>query len=192
MLVSRLWQRGLLVLGVIVLIALLADIALSLAATTHGSTVARVVHVKAGSYPLTVSLYKAQADAGYAFPFAIAPQQGVHGAMTYNVTSIPGRGVDATPVQAAITPDAQVPNGAQATAEITVRGTWMLHMIVTGPQGRGVADVPITVVAPPAVPQWLGWLVGAAPLYGLLIFLLMQRGKKSVTQKVEEPLKIVA
>lgn len=189
---TRVLQRGLLVVGVIALLALLADIALSLVATTHSSTVARVVSVKAGPYPLTVSLYKDKADAGYAFPFAIAPQKPTQGALTYDVTSIPGTGVDATPVRAAITPDAQVSNGVQATAEITVQGTWTMHLVVMGPEGRGEADVPITVVAPPAVPEWLGWLVGASPLYGLLIFLLMQRGKKTVVKKVEEPLKVVA
>ena len=104
--------------GSVVLVALLADIALSVVATTHGPTPARIMHVQAGPYPLTVSLYKDPANAGYVLPFAVVSTQ----PLTYAVTSVPVRNVDATAVRASISPDITNKHGVQGVAEITVQG----------------------------------------------------------------------
>lgn len=173
------FQRLLLVLGVLALLALLVELGLTVAATMHSNTPSRVVQVKAGSYPLTVSLYKDPANAGFALPFAIAPNGVTHDALTYDVFSIPGDGVSATPVHASFGTDPNT-HGIQGSAEITVQGAWSLEIHVSGPNGSSVVAVPITATAPPAIPGWLGWLIGFIPLYGLLIFLFMQRGKKRV------------
>ncbi len=175
-------QRLLLVVGVIALATLLIDLGISLAATTHSNTPARVVHVQAGPYPLTVSLYKDPADAGYAFPFAISSTK----MLSYDVTTNPHTNVTATSVHASISPDTTNKDGVQGTAEITVRGNWLLHIVANGPQGKGVADVAIVATAPPPIPQWLGWLIGGIiPLGSLFLFLLLQRGGK---QRVVAPL----
>src|SRR5204863_1246414 len=79
----------LLAVGVIALLVVIGEATYSIAATTHGSTPARVVKVQAGPYPLTVSLYTYPAHASYALPFAIAPRQSIRGALTYDLTSIP-------------------------------------------------------------------------------------------------------
>jgi hypothetical protein len=177
-------QRVLLVVGIVAFIALVVEIGLSIAATTHGDTPKRVVHVMAGPYALTVNLYDDPANAGFALPFAIAPQQPVNGHLTFNIMSIPGKAVHATPVRASIGPDPNVINGIQGDAEITVQGPWVLHIIVDGAAGQGVADVPITAIAPPAIPGWLGWSIGAIPLAGLLVFLLLQPGRKKEESQV--------
>ena len=174
------FQFLLLAFGVTALLAVGGEIMYSIAATTHGSTPARVVQVHAGPYPLTVSLYTYPAHASYALPFAIAPQQSISGTLTYDVSSIPDPSdVPATPVRATLSPDANVPGGVQGDAEITVQGKWALDIVVTGSAGRGEAFVPITATAPPALPTWLGWVIGLIPLYGLLVFLLLQRGRKA-------------
>lgn len=174
-------QRLLLAVGVLALLVLLVEIALSIAATTHGGTAARVVRVNAGPYPLVVSFYKYPANAGFALPFAIAPQTPIHGTLTYDVNSLPDYGVSATPVHASFSADSAIANGIQGDAEITVRGPWALHIDVSGPAGPASVDVPITATAPPAIPEWFGWLIGFIPLYGLLVFLVMQRSKKKAT-----------
>jgi hypothetical protein len=179
---SRLFQRLLLAIGVVALVALLVEMGLSLAATLHGSTPARVVHVKAGPYPLTVSLYTYPANAGFALPFAVAPQQPQTGPLTIDVTSFPGKGVDATPIHTSLSPDANVRNGVQGTAEITVQGPWSLQVSVDGPAGHATVAVPLEATAPPPVPQWLGWTIGLIPLFGLLAFLLIQRSRKGSYQ----------
>src|SRR2546423_2039647 len=73
------FQFLLLAFGVVALLAVGGEIIYSIAATTHGSTPARVVRVQAGPYPLTISLYTYPARASYALPFAIAPQQPLSG-----------------------------------------------------------------------------------------------------------------
>jgi hypothetical protein len=171
---SKLLQRVLLAVGVVAVLVLLGEIGLSLAATLPGSTPARVVQVKAGPYPLTVDLYKDPANAGYALPFTISSPQAR--SLTFDASTIPAEGVDATPVHASLTATA---NGAQGTAEITVQGAWTLEVDVNGPAGPGTALVPISATAPPAIPFWLGWLIGLIPLYGLLLFLLLQRKRKA-------------
>jgi hypothetical protein len=171
----KILQRVLLGVGVIALIILLVDIAISIIATIPGTTPVKVVHVQAGPYPLTVNLYKYPANAGYALPFSIVSTQ----ALTYKVQSNPdfgaGATVKATAVKAALSTDANSPDTTQGTAEITVRGNWGLNIVADGPQGQGVAVVPIQAVAPSAIPLWLGWLVGIIPLVCLIAFLLLQR-----------------
>ena len=174
------FQFLLLAVGVIALLVVIGEATYSIAATTHGSTPARVVKVQAGPYPLTVSLYTYPAHASYALPFAIAPRQSIRGDLTYEVSSIPDpSGVPATPVRASLSPDPNVHNGVQGDAEITVQGQWTLDIVVTGSAGQGEAFVPITATAPPAIPTWLGWVIGFIPLYGLFAFLLSQRGRKA-------------
>ena len=174
------FQFLLLAVGVIALLVVIGEATHSIAATTHGSAPVRVVQVHAGPYPLTVSLYTYPAHASYALPFAIAPQQSISGTLTYDVSSIPDPSdVPATPVRATLSPDANVPGGVQGDAEITVQGKWALDIVVTGSAGRGEAFVPITATAPPALPTWLGWVIGFIPLYGLFVFLLSQRGRKA-------------
>jgi hypothetical protein len=175
-------QFALLVLGVLALVVLIADIFISIQATTHGDTPVKVQEVKAGPYDLLVSFYKYPADAGYALPFAIAPKQPIQGALTYQVNTLPDHGVDATPVRAGLSTDPKVPNGVQGTAEVTVHGNWSLHINVLGPAGPGVASVYLPVTAPLSIPSWFGWFIGLIPVYGLLAFLLMLR-KPKVAQR---------
>src|SRR5215467_15427431 len=111
---SKPFQFLLLAVGVVLLLAVSGELIYSIAATTHGSTPARVVQVQAGPYPLTVSLYTYPAHASYALPFAIAPQHAPTGTLTYEVSSIPDQSdVPATPVRASVGPDANVPGGVQ-------------------------------------------------------------------------------
>jgi hypothetical protein len=38
--------------------------------------------------------------------------------------------------------------------------------------------VPFQATAPPPIPDWLGWLVGFVPFYGLIGFLALQRPRR--------------
>ncbi|GCE28823.1 hypothetical protein KDA_43070 [Dictyobacter alpinus] len=180
---SKPLQFVLLGIGVLALLVVLGELAYSVAATTHGSTPARVVKVNAGKYPLTVNLYTYPAKASYALPFSIEPQQPINGKLSYDVTSTPDPSdASATPVRAGLSPDANHPNAIQGTAEITVQGLWTLDISVNGPDGPGEARIPITATAPPALPQWLGWAIGLIPIYGLTIFLIAQRRRPKTQQ----------
>jgi hypothetical protein len=167
-------QRLLLVLGVVGLAGVLIDLGISIAATFPSAIPARVDHVKAGPYHLTVQLYSDPAKAGYALAFAVAPTQAVDGSLTYHVYSLPGQGVDATPIRATFHADPSVRNGIQGAAEITVKGPWTLQVTVDGAAGQGVADIPIAATALPPIPVWLGWSIGFVPFYVLCVFFIMQ------------------
>ncbi len=178
------FQLVLLGAGIIGTLALGAMITFSLLATMHSSTPARVQQVTAGPYQLKVSLYNDPANAGFALPFAIAPQSSIHDGLTYTVVTVPGQGVSATPVRASLSPDANVPGGVQGEAEIPVSGSWTLHIDVDGPQGHGSTIVPITATAPPAVPSWLGWLVGLLPFYTIIALLVIYWRRRDQAQAV--------
>jgi len=170
-------QRLLFAVGLVALAAVLIEIGFTVAATTHGSQPARVVQVDAGPYPLRVSLYTDPARAGFAVPFAIAPV-GQPGGLTFAVTSRPGPGVSATKVNDGVAADASVPGGVQGAAEVPVQGTWFLDIAVDGPLGRATTDVRFEATAPPAIPEWLGWIIGFVPFYGLIGFLALQRPRR--------------
>ena len=180
---QKVFQNILIAIGVLAFIALAIEIALSIGATMHGNTPVKVVHVNAGPYALTVNLYKYPANAGFALPFSIVPEQSAHEKLNINVSSVPTGNIPATQIHSSFSQDTNT-GVIQGDAEITVQGPWVLNISVSGPAGQGMANVPITATAPPAIPDWLGWLIGFIPLYGLLIFLVMLRGKK----KAREPL----
>ncbi len=176
-------QRLFLFLGVVGLGFVLIDLVISIAATFPGATPARVDHVAAGPYHLAVSLYTNPANAGYALAFAVAPTQAVDGSLTYHTSSLPGQGVDATPIRATFHADPNVRNGIQGAAEITVKGPWTLQVTVDGSAGQGVANIPITAVALPPIPVWLGWSIGFVPFYVLCVFFVMQLSRDKQTEQ---------
>jgi hypothetical protein len=111
MLMSKMMlQRILLIAGVIALVIVLIDGGYSIAATIPGKTPARVDHVTAGPYHLVVSMYTYPANAGFALPFAITPEQAVKGPLTFHINSLPGPHVDANPVRATFSANANVPS----------------------------------------------------------------------------------
>lgn len=171
-----LWaQGGLTAAGILALIVLLVAIALQVAATRPASSPAKVVSVNTGHYALTVSLSRDPAQAGYALPITITPTQPVNGRLTYTVRADPGLDVDATPVNASLTPDAQVANRVSGTVEITVRGPWTLHITVDGPAGQETGDVPITAQAAGVIPGWIAWMIGLVPAIGIALYVWAQR-----------------
>lgn len=176
-------QYLLLALGVVALGVLLVEIGLSIAATQHGDTPAKTVQGNVGPYALTLNLYTYPAHAGFALPFAIAPQSSTTTQLTYDVTSVPGPGLHATAIHGSVTPDPHVAGGVQGTVEITVQGQWYLHIVVNGPSGEGEVYVPVTATAPPAIPIWVGWSIGFIPLYGLIAFLVIQRNQNRRRQQ---------
>jgi len=175
--IPKLFQRILLVIGLLALIVLIIELGISISATTHGNTPKRVIHTTAGPYALTVNLYDYPANAGFTLPFSIQAQSAQ--SLTYSVFSIPTGDIPATPVRASIGPDASHMGGIQGDAEITVQGPWVLRITVNGSAGQGTVDVPIVATAPPAIPNWLGWFIGSIPLIILILFLVLQgRGRQ--------------
>src|SRR5438105_14111799 len=104
-------QRMLLIIGVVGLAVVLVDLVISIAATFPGTTPARVDHVTAGPYDLTVSLYANAANTGYALALAVAATQAIDGSLAYQTSSPPGQGVGATPIRQRFHTDPTVRTG---------------------------------------------------------------------------------
>jgi len=180
-------QKILLLLGVLALVFLFVEIGLAVAATQQGSKPARIDQVTAGPYHFTVGLYDDPARAGFALPFAIAPDGAVSGSWAYQVTSVPvgvalpngqtlidGKWA-ATPIRDIVTSDPHVPGGVQGAAEITVRGTWEVQVVVHGPLGQQMFAIAVTATTIPPVSPVLAWAFGFLPVGGILLFLFLRQ-----------------
>lgn len=171
---KRVWQFALLagaIVSLIVVVTTLLQVILS--PYVHGGP-ARVVNVNAGPYPLKVTFYADPANAGYALPFAIQAR-GTHDTLTYDVSAIPQRGTIGSIVHGDVSTGTTTADGTPGNVNITVRGSWTLRVVVSGPAGQGQANIPFNASAPPAIPAWCAWLIGLIPLYGIITFLLAQR-----------------
>jgi len=86
----------------------------------------------------------------------------------------PAAGTDAIPARVALAAESDTPGVYDINVTPSVRGLWLLHVTVSGPSGSVVGDIPINVLGPPAMPLWLGWLIGLLPLPVLITFIWSQ------------------
>jgi hypothetical protein len=145
---------------------LLAGLLAASPARAHEGEPLRTVQLRVGAYPLVVSYYN-EARGGQALQFTIEPAPGAAAPTSYEVTAEPGTTTNAVPVRAAVAPDADLPGGVSGEVSLPVSGQWTLHIKVDGPLGASYGDAPLLASAPPAIPEWLGWLVGLAPLWAI-------------------------
>jgi hypothetical protein len=129
---------------------------------------------------MKVAFYNNPINAGDAIPFALAPASGAKRSLHYTVTATPGPGVSGTLTQSDIDTQQSTPYGTPGSITFVTRGDWTMHLVVNGSAGQGHADIPITAVAPPAIPAWLAWNIGLLPVYGLLVFWIMQIRRLSI------------
>jgi hypothetical protein len=144
-----------------------------LASTIHGAPV-RFINAEAGPYPFKLALYNDPINAGDAIPFAIAVAPGTQGSLTYQVTASPSPGVIGSLAQGDVNAQQSTSYGVPGSITLVTRGPWTLHIVINGPAGKGEAAIPLTAVAPPAIPAWLAWNIGLLPVYGLLLFWIVQ------------------
>ncbi len=153
-----------------------------LASTIHGAPV-RFIEATAGPYHLKLALYNDPINAGDAIPFNIAVAPGTRGPLTYQVTASPGPDLPAgsSLAQGDVNTQQNTPYGVQGSITLVTRGSWTLNVVINGPAGQGKVAIPLTAVALPAIPTWLAWSIGLLPVYGLLIFWVIQT--RHVAQK---------
>jgi hypothetical protein len=157
-----------------------------LASSIHGSPV-RFIQVQAGPYPLKLALYSDSIQAGVVIPFTIAIAPGTQGPLTYQVTASPGPGVPGSLAQGDVNTQQGTSYSVPGSITLVTRGPWTLHIVVSGPAGRGEAAIPLTAVTFPAIPAWGAWIIGLLPLYGLLIFWIIQ-SRRVAKQRSEDEL----
>jgi hypothetical protein len=180
-------QLVLCLFAVIALIATgIAFYQIVLASSIHGAPV-RFINAKAGPYSFRLALYSDTIQAGNVVPFDIAVAPGTPGKLTYQVTASPGSGVPASLSQGDVDAEQHTAYGVPGSITLVSQGPWTLNIVISGPAGRGEAAIPLTAVTYPAIPAWLAWNIGLLPVYGLLLFWVVQTRRKAKQQSGQEP-----
>jgi hypothetical protein len=141
-------------------------------ADAHGGPL-KTVHGRVGPYPVAINYY-GEPIGGLDLVFTIVPDASLGlppGAITYAAVAVPGTTTNAVPVAARLEADPDNPAGVAGTVNLPVSGDWLLHIEMDGPLGHFDYDFPILAGAPPAVPEWAGWLVGLLPVAVALGFI---------------------
>lgn len=159
-----------------------------LASTIHGAPV-RFIETAAGPYHMKLALYNDPINAGDAIPFNIAVAPDTQGPLTYQVTASPGKSLppDSSLAQGNVNAQQNTPYGVPGSITLVTRGPWTLNIVINGPAGQGKAAIPLTAVAPPAIPTWLAWNIGLLPVYGLLLFWMVQIRRIAKKRPGDEP-----
>jgi hypothetical protein len=144
----------------------------------------------AGAYTLRIDLYADPAFVGRRYTFDVlvsATTPADLRRLAVTAWAIPDRGTNATAVHASLTPAGSAPGGFQGYVTMSVRGSWLLRFDVAGPAGSSSVDLLLHVAAPTAIPIWLAWSIGLAPLVGLIGFAAGQRSYLSRLQRGASP-----
>ena len=142
-------------------------------ALAHSGEALRTADVRIGPYQIRVHYYS-EPRGGSTLDFSIEVTDTVPGDLSYQITAIPGTTTNATPVAATLEPSAEHANGVDGTVFIPVSGLWLLDISIDGPYGGIAGNAPILAGAPPAIPFWMGWLIGLLPLVSLALFWLFR------------------
>src|SRR5256884_1854188 len=132
----------------------------------------------AGAYTLRIDLYSDPAFTGRRLNFDVvvgASTTDQVRSVTLTASAIPEAGTNASQVWAIISHAGQSAGGFKGYVTTQVRGSYRLQVTISGPAGTNAVDLPIRVAAPTAIPIWLAWAIGLAPLLGLLLFGIRQR-----------------
>ncbi len=150
-------------------------------ALAHTALPAKIVDAKAGPYDLEVDLIADIARAGQSYELMVIPRTA---GLRLSAQLLPAPGLSATPLRAQVAPDPEVRGAFDVRfVDVTTHGDWTLLLSVDGPSGSGEVRLPLKAVLPPAIPLWLGWLVGLTPLYGLLWFALLESRRLRAAQR---------
>jgi len=141
--------------------------------TAAGSSPLAIQIARIGPYRLLLSFYSLPRTGQQLSMTIQSATSGVSLRFSQAVLN-PAAGTDATPVGVAISPDSDTLGAYDVDVTPPVRGSWLLHLTVSGPAGSFAGDIPMNVLSPPIMPTWLGWLIGLSPASLLLTFILMQ------------------
>jgi hypothetical protein len=147
-------------------------------AHAQGSDPLRTFSAQLGPYPVVVEYYNAPSG-GQALSFRVVPKNRAAAPSSYTVTAVPDTTLDATPVKATLAPDMDASGAVRGTVNLPVSGQWLLLIDADGPLGRGGGNAPVLASAPPAIPLWLGWLIGLTPVWAILVIVASRAPRRA-------------
>lgn len=149
--------RTLAVCGIVVMLVLVGGGA----AAAHSGAPLKTAKVRIGPYPLLVHYYS-EPRGGQALVFGIEPDSGAIAPDSYTITAIPGATTNATAVEGSVSAGIEH-GGIDGQVNLPVSGQWLLEIQVDGPLGSSYGEAPLLASAPPALPEWIGWIFGLTP-----------------------------
>lgn len=138
--------------------------------TAGGASPLATQRATIGPYTVLLSFYSLP-RAGQAVSMTIEPAISGESLQFSQARLNPAPQTDANPLAVVITPDIEGKGVYDVQVTPTITGKWLLHLRVQGAEGVVVGDIPINVAGPPAIPTWLGWLIGLVPLPFILAFI---------------------
>ena len=144
----------------------------------------------AGAYTLRIDLYSEPAFTGRRLNFDVVVGASTADQLrnlTLTVSAMPEAGTNASLLRATVSHAGQPVGGFQGYVTPQVRGSYRLHLTISGPAGTNAVDLPLRVAAPTAIPIWFAWAIGLAPLAGLLMFGIRQRADLTRLQRAAFP-----
>jgi hypothetical protein len=155
-------------------LALLAALLAPALAAAHGASPLREETAQAGPYSVLISTYSLPRTDQVA-SLTVAPQPGSPVFTRLRAELRPVGTTNSTPRRLEVRPDpADGPGVQEVIVTANVVGAWSLHLALDGSSGPATVDVPVAVAGPPPIPVWLGWLIGLAPLYCGILFVIWQ------------------
>lgn len=151
--------------------------------TAGGASPLETQVVRVGPYQLLLSFYslpRADQDLNMTIESATSDKQLQFTQAVLN----PAPGTDGNVVKVQLTPDGDTQGVYHVVMRPPVRGTWLLHLIVSGATGSYTGNIPLDVQGPPAFPPWLGWSIGLLPLPFLIAFLWWQVRRHAIQHNV--------
>lgn len=148
-------------------------ISIIIALTAGGASPLATQNAAVGPYLVLLSFYSLP-RAGQSMSLTIQSSRPAQPLKFTGAILNPAPGTDATPVNIILTPDKEDQNVYDVQATPPIKGKWLFHMRVSGPSGTISGDIPLEVDGPPAIPLWLGWLIGLSPLPFILLFIAYQ------------------
>jgi len=152
---------------------LLLCVAVTCSLTAGGASPLATQSAAIGPYVVLLSFYSLP-RAGQSMNMTIESGRPAEPLQFSNAVLHPAPGTDGNSIPAALTPNGESQHVFNVQVTPPVKGKWLLHLQLTGAAGAASGDIPINVDGPPAIPLWLGWLIGLVPLPFLLLFIAYQ------------------
>jgi hypothetical protein len=156
-------------------------IGLFVSLTAAGASPLQTQDAQIGSYKLLLSYYSLP-RAGQDLVMTIEPRDRTQALQFSQARLDPAKDTSANTVGVQITPTQDEQGVYDVHVNPPIRGTWLLHLTVAGPTGTTAGDIPIAVDGPPAIPVWLGWLIGLLPFPLLIGMIWLQVGWRKTKQ----------